>query len=186
MDECRVKPKQLTCIAVANGPGSYTGLRVGLAGAKGLCYAWKRPLLTLSSLHILAKAMQLQIADVKTSSPKVYVPMIDARRMEVFYAVYEEDEKNIKLLQAPVSSVLDDLFISSLPLHSHIFFGGDGAPKWQNICPLTDAGFIKIDTTDVAFALIAAEQADAAHWADLAYSEPLYAKAFFSPVKSSQ
>ena len=183
MQDFQVKPEQLTCIAVANGPGSYTGLRVGLAGAKGLCYAWKKPLLTISSLHLLAKAMHLQMADFYTALPKVYVPMIDARRMEVFYALYKEHQEDISLFFAPATSVLDESFVTSLPSQAHLIFGGDGASKWENICTLTNASFIKVDTTDIAFALIAAEQVDGAHWADLNYSEPFYAKAFYSPTK---
>jgi tRNA threonylcarbamoyladenosine biosynthesis protein TsaB len=185
LEDCNITPAQLTCIAVANGPGSYTGLRVALAGAKGLCYAWKKPLLTISSLHLLAKAMQLQMADFYTALPKVYVPMIDARRMEVFYALYEQHQADIALLLAPAASVLDETFLTSLPSQAHLFFGGDGAPKWENICTLTNVSFIKVDTTDIAFALIAAEQVDAANWADLIYSEPFYAKAFYSPTKIS-
>lgn len=185
MEECEVKPSQLACIAVANGPGSYTGLRVGLAGAKGLCYAWKKPLLTLSSLHLLAKTMQLQVTDFHTVLPKAFVPVIDARRMEVFYAVYKQEQEDIVLLHSPAASVLDESFLAILPLHTHLFFGGDGSSKWENICTLTNTSFIKMDTTDVAFALIAADQMNAGNWADLAYSEPFYAKAFYSPPKKS-
>jgi tRNA threonylcarbamoyladenosine biosynthesis protein TsaB len=185
MNDWDVTPAQLTCIAVANGPGSYTGLRVGLAGAKGLCYAWKKPLLTVSSLHLLAKTMQLQTADFNTALPKIYVPMIDARRMEVFYALYAQHDEEIKLILAPAASVLDDNFITTIPPVGHIFFGGDGAPKWEKICTMSDVNFLTIDTTDIAFGLLATEQAEAANWADLAYCEPLYAKAFYSLPKAA-
>ncbi|MCH5600314.1 tRNA (adenosine(37)-N6)-threonylcarbamoyltransferase complex dimerization subunit type 1 TsaB [Niabella ginsengisoli] len=87
--------KNLDAVAVSNGPGSYTGLRIGLASAKGFCYALKKPLICINTLQIMASA-------VKNKAKDLICPMIDARRMEVFTAVFN---KELELYQEPFARV---------------------------------------------------------------------------------
>src|SRR3954463_10682013 len=88
--------QSLDAIAVANGPGSYTGLRVGLATAKGLCYALNKPLILLNTLEVMAHAAIKETFNTRHSVADIlYCPMIDARRMEVFTGIYNEQIENI-------------------------------------------------------------------------------------------
>src|SRR5665647_1745116 len=97
---------KLNAIAVTAGPGSYTGLRVGMASAKGLCYALKIPLITINTLEVMALSSLKQIHDPSA----LYCPMIDARRMEVFTAVYDH---HLTEIIKPCSMILDCLLYTS-------------------------------------------------------------------------
>ena len=80
LKESNLQPKAIKAIAISAGPGSYTGLRIGVATAKGLCYGWDIPLIALPTLRILAEQVTYEFTDIE-----YIIPMIDARRMEVFY-----------------------------------------------------------------------------------------------------
>lgn len=116
-------------VAVTEGPGSYTGLRVGLAAAKGLCFALQKPLILVNSLDILADAMRAVTPEALATA--LWLPLIDARRMEVFAAVYDNHGAR---LEAPFAWILTaegfDRF-EGRPL----YLGGDGAAKSAPICP---------------------------------------------------
>ena len=86
LKESNLQPKAIKAIAISAGPGSYTGLRIGVATAKGLCYGWDIPLIALPTLRILAEQVSYEFTDIE-----YIIPMIDARRMEVFTAVYSHD-----------------------------------------------------------------------------------------------
>lgn len=163
----------LDAVAVSIGPGSYTGLRIGLASAKGLCYALNIPLIIVSTLKIIAAASRRNAAD--------YIcPMIDARRMEVFMAVYD---KNLDEINPPQSFILDDpRFISFLP-PGNILFCGNGSKKLQKIS--IDPQYIFDTTTSNATHLAELSQNCYINkqFADIAYTEPLYIKEFYSPAK---
>lgn len=163
----------LDAVAVSIGPGSYTGLRIGLASAKGLCYALNIPLIIVNTLKIIAAASRQNAAG--------YIcPMIDARRMEVFTAVYD---KNLEEINSPQSYIIDDpRFISFLPA-GNILFCGNGSKKLQKISP--DPRYI-FDTS-VSNASHLAELSQNCYvnkqFADIAYTEPLYIKEFYTPAK---
>jgi tRNA threonylcarbamoyladenosine biosynthesis protein TsaB len=183
LEELEIDKSEIICIAVANGPGSYTGLRVGLAAAKGLCYAWQLPLITLSSLFIMAKAMQdLTITNQNEFVENIaFVPMIDARRMEVFFALYSNIGLNTIIDPSPV--VIDGNFLVNELQNSILYFSGDGASKWQNLCLSENARFINLPHLEHAFAYCAFQAALKQEWADIAYSEPFYKKDFYTPIK---
>jgi tRNA threonylcarbamoyladenosine biosynthesis protein TsaB len=167
----------LSAVAVGNGPGSYTGLRVGLASAKGICFAASIPLITISSLEILAWAMKQCIEDAGTSY--LLCPMVDARRMEVFMALYDSD---MQCLQEPAAVVITpDLFDHLQP---PIYFGGNGAPKFMGITTRAQQHhFVEANLPYAqALASLSWRQYQHRHFADLAYSEPFYSKAFYSPA----
>jgi len=165
--------KDLDAIAVSHGPGSYTGIRVGLAAAKGLCYAAGKPLIVVSQLEILA---QDAISNGHIDNA-LYCPMIDARRMEVFAAVYDNE---LNELMPPSAVVLEtnsfDFFLNN---HS-IFFVGTGKEKWQRLHNNTNALFAETLNKGLAFATLSNKKFANNEVANLAYTAPLYIKAFYT------
>lgn len=181
-NETGLKSNQFRCIAVANGPGSYTGLRVGLAAAKGLGYAWKLPLCTLSSLKIMALATRNLVENGLGPDAEQYylAPLIDARRMEVFYALYQN--QGLTEIIPPGAMVLDSSFLMDILSDQHVYFSGDGATKWKSMCNSPNARFIELPETENAFAGLAWEHSAKSLYSNIAYAEPFYAKEFYSPI----
>jgi tRNA threonylcarbamoyladenosine biosynthesis protein TsaB len=168
------KLTDLDSVAVSSGPGSYTGLRVGLSTAKGLCYALNIPLITINTLELMAFS-------AKDQAIELISPMIDARRMEVFTAVYN---KNMQEIVAPQACILEkDLFSELLKKQSIIFFG-NGARKFKPLVQSPNADFPQIETNACHLADISYKFFEKRQFADLAYAEPFYLKGFFTPVKA--
>jgi tRNA threonylcarbamoyladenosine biosynthesis protein TsaB len=168
----------IAAVSVANGPGSYTGLRVGLASAKGLCYALQVPLITVGTLRLMAASA---IEQVKTADPgALFCPMIDARRMEVFTATYTGQLKEIT---PPAAIILpNDSFAAQLEQHT-VFFSGSGAAKWRNLCTHKNAFFDNINISATVFSRISLQLFENQQFTDIAYSEPAYIKAFYTTQK---
>lgn len=172
-----VRFADLSAVAVSNGPGSYTGLRVGLASAKGICFAQSLPLITLSSLEVLAEAMKRIISKTESEQHYLICPMIDARRMEVFMALYDEKMKSV--LQ-PSAAILEFGMFNAYK--QEIYFAGSGAAKWLNLCaaPLCK-GLQQPPDIPAALARLANSYFERHVFADLAYSVPFYCKDFYTP-----
>ena len=119
-------PKDLDAVAVTIGPGSYTGLRVGLATAKGLCYALKIPLINVGTLEMMVHHAISNGGFTKS----LFCPMIDARRMEVFTAIY--DDKMNEVLK-PHAKIIEPQTFAEILLQNKIVFFGNGSKKWENI-----------------------------------------------------
>ncbi len=169
----------LDAIAVSEGPGSYTGLRVSMASAKGLCYALDKPLITISTLKIMALAAQMEKGKEYTQA--FYCPLIDARRMEVFTALYNA---HLSEIEAASAKILDAHSFSELIDNQLIVFSGTGAPKFQAILNHPNALFSGVQHNASHLAILAKESFEKAAFANLAYAEPYYLKAFYSaPVK---
>ena len=159
-------------IAVTAGPGSYTGLRVGMSSAKGLCYALNKPLITINTLEVLTVA-----AIQQTNEPGkfLYCPMIDARRMEVFTAIFSS-KTTTKL--SPCAMILQqDSFINELEKNKIVFFGS-GAAKWKTLCDHPNASFTVVSNLPAAMAQLSYDHCTRNDFANLAYSEPFYLKEF--------
>lgn len=174
--------KDLHAISVSNGPGSYTGLRVGLAAAKGLCFAQNIPLLCLSTLEIMAEAAISAYRDeFGDPGDALFVPMIDARRMEVYTAAYTKDRVEL----SPPQALILELNSYSELLDAHkVHFFGNGAPKWQNIANHPQAAFISLlPGLAEAMCRLTGAYYDNAAFADVAYSEPFYIKSFHDTRK---
>jgi tRNA threonylcarbamoyladenosine biosynthesis protein TsaB len=167
---------QIDAIAISAGPGSYTGLRVGMSSAKGLCYALNKPLIALGTLEILAYAAIMETDTGNLNSNRIFCPMIDARRMEVFTALYNS---TLQPVLEPCALVInEDSFANSL-LKSQVLFFGNGAQKWKGICSHKNALFVSILNNTLAMNKLAYKKFNQNDFADLAYCEPLYLKEFF-------
>ena len=173
MKDAGYELNQLAAIAVTIGPGSYTGLRVGLSAAKGLSYALNIPLIRIGTLEMMAFAAKQEPVDL-------LCPMIDARRMEVFTAVYN---KNLQEIKSPCALIIDKpIFEDLLQAHSILFFGS-GSKKLQNTVNHPNARFKNIIFNASHMISLATDRFMTFQFADLAYVEPVYLKEFFSPSR---
>lgn len=164
---------ELSAVAVSKGPGSYTGLRIGVATAKGLCYGLNIPLMTMNTLTSLMYGAQQ-----KHDKELHFCPLLDARRMEVYTALYQFEN----MIHETAAIILnEDSFSEILDLQKVLFFG-DGALKFKEICNHKHAIF------DLTIEPSAANMIDHIHkkylakeFENLAYFEPYYLKEFYSP-----
>ncbi len=175
MLENKVAISELKAVAVSHGPGSYTGLRIGLATAKGLCYALNIPLITMSTLEIIASAVEL-IPQSEKEGYDLICPMIDARRMEIYFALYDLQFKSIF---PPTAVVLDKNFLSEWLEKNKILFLGNGSEKMNSVVQNDNIFLIKIDFIG-AIQMIkkSCQFYDNGVFADVVLSEPLYIKEF--------
>ena len=159
-------------IAVTAGPGSYTGLRVGMASAKGLCFALNKPLIAINTLEVLTTDALQQYDN---SADTLFCAMIDARRLEVFTAVYTN---NLVPVLLPCAMVLNEnSFVPQLQQHKMVFLGS-GMAKWQTLCQHTNASFAATVNLSAAMAYLSNNLYKKQAFANLAYSEPFYLKEF--------
>lgn len=172
MQQQGLELKSLTAVSVNYGPGSYTGLRVGLAAAKGLCFALDKPLILLNALDILAEQARLE-----GNEKKFIVPMIDARRTEVFCAVYDH---NAKCVQAPFNHLLTDGSFKNLSTSDDICFCGSGAAKFEAMHSFPSTCFMKVNDTLEALSGLGFRKLLMQDFADVINSEPFYLKEFFT------
>ena len=168
-----LKVSDLDAIAVSSGPGSYTGLRIGVSTAKGLCYASDMPLIAVSTLGAMAQAMKDKYPEAQLC------PMLDARRMEVYCALYSKSQAS-----PVVAKTIDqDSFAEELAQGPLLFFG-DGADKCQDVLTHTNAHFeLGVYTSAVNMIPLAQDKFQNQDFEDVAYFEPFYLKDFVAGVK---
>lgn len=178
MEEQQLSWKGIHAVSVNHGPGSYTGLRVGMAAAKGFCYAAGIPLIALSCTELIAfAAMDTPMA----TGAGLYCAMIDARRMEVFTAVYNSTFEEIV---APTAMILDEKSFSNELQTKTILFCGSGAKKFNMINTHEHARFNNHDHELKHHIQLATRYYRHRLFADIAYAEPLYGKSFYTKTKS--
>lgn len=168
----------IDAVAVTYGPGSYTGLRVGLATAKGICFALDKKLILVNTLEVMAQAMITHFETKGTGEhlSSLLCPMIDARRMEVFAAHYNSHLQEIK---APYAIVIDEHSYSHSEYPQPIIFSGSGHNKLKQVLLNKNVSFLECRHSAADLAKLALKSFASGHFADLAYSEPLYVKAFY-------
>ncbi len=171
LQQASVSMNDISAVAVTAGPGSYTGLRVGMASAKGLCYALNKPLVAINTLEVMTKAVQLQT----TQDDILFCPMIDARRMEVFTAIYNS---KLNVVMEPCALILDENSYASHLQKNKILFFGSGAAKWQAITVHPHISFAAVTCLPEAFAALSYYYYSNNVVADLAYIQPYYIKEF--------
>ncbi len=175
MDFIAEKELKLDAVAVSMGPGSYTGLRIGLSEAKGLCYALDIPLIGVNTLELMATRVMFSTDSVDPDS--ILVPMIDARRMEVYTAAYDF---GLAELIKPQPLILDenayaDILASGRP----VLFFGDGMEKSKAVIKADNAVFVEgVDPLAVDMIALAERNFARREFLDTAYSVPLYLKDF--------
>jgi tRNA threonylcarbamoyladenosine biosynthesis protein TsaB len=172
METAGIDLQLLNAVSVSAGPGSYTGLRVGMATAKGLCYALNIPLITINTLKMMAVAAQ-------NEEGEVFCPMIDARRMEVFAAFYG---KSLEEIIPPSNIILDENSFSEILKNERVVFFGNGSNKFKTLIKTQNARFAEVEANAKHLVTLSWAAFKQQLFANLAYSEPDYGKAFYSPA----
>jgi tRNA threonylcarbamoyladenosine biosynthesis protein TsaB len=180
LQECNLSIGQLDAIAVSMGPGSYTGLRIGISLAKGLCYGAGLPLIAVNTLESMCRGF-IQNLNPDRNTPnlsELFAPMIDARRMEVFTCLFDS---TLNVVQETQALVVDSDSFSDLMKDHTIHFFGSGADKLKNTIVHHNAQFTENFLVSSAFMASAAYELFIQHsFADLAYFEPFYLKDFIT------
>jgi len=173
-----IQAKEIDAVAVSIGPGSYTGLRIGLSTAKGLCYALNKPLIAIPTLKAIAhRAIITSTSAEIQAENSVLIPLIDARRMEAFTTFFSSNLTEI----APVQALLiDDNSFDDLH-DKKIFLFGDGAEKCKSLFAHKSGFFFpEVNPSATSICLLAEESFKQKEFANLAYSEPFYLKDFIA------
>lgn len=171
LDEAGITASELDAVAVSEGPGSYTGLRVGVSTAKGICFGAGKPLLGIDTLHILALQAEIPAERI--------VAMIDARRMEVYCATF--DTKGTKL-DGTEAKILDEDSFRELLDAGTVLFIGTGVEKFQAVCHHPNARFQSCHPLAAAMVAPALAQLQKKEFKDVAYFEPFYLKDFVAGI----
>ncbi len=174
LEEASLSFSDLDAIAVSKGPGSYTGLRIGVSAAKGLCFSLDLPLISVPTLQSMASQVLLK-------EDEVVIPVLDARRMEVYSSVFDDDFKEIRETKAEI--ITEDSF-SDYASFQKVYIVGSGAEKCQEILK---QGSFQFDTSIVPsareMATISFEKFQQNAFEDVAYFEPYYLKDFVMQTK---
>lgn len=167
----------LDAVAVSMGPGSYTGLRIGVSTAKGFCYAIDKPLIAVNTLHAMAAGM----INLTGDDSFLVCPMIDARRMEVYAAVFDHSLKELKATEAVI---IDEHSFEDLLKDHKILFAGDGAPKCKEVLSHQANAFFNDEFHPSArhMAPLTEQKYDRKKFENVAYFEPFYLKDFVAGI----
>ena len=187
MKKAGISYNQLDAVAVSMGPGSYTGLRIGVSTAKGICYAVSKPLIAIETLHAMAYGGSAVISTDAFSSVisterserrnLLLIPAIDARRMEVYAAIFDENVNKIKDTEAVI---IDGNSFADLKKDHHLYLFGDGADKCAELFANDDKITVIKDFYCSAKYMntIAQQKFNNKDFVDVAYFEPFYLKDF--------
>lgn len=168
LKESNTKIGNIDAVAVSKGPGSYTGLRIGVSAAKGFCFAFNKPLISVDTLTSLAKAIQIESGYI--------IPMLDARRMEVYAAVFN---KNYERNRAIKAEVIHENSFSEYLKKDKVYFLGDGAKKCKEIIQHKNAIFIDGKFPSAKeMAVLSFTKYKKSDIENVAYFEPFYLKDF--------
>ncbi len=172
MQRAKVSLTDLDAVAVSMGPGSYTGLRIGLSTAKGICYSLDKPLIAVDTLRSLGKALADKDGNKADS---LYCPMIDARRMEVYTSFFNHEMQEVSQKQALIleDGIFGKLFEEGI---GRLVFGGDGAHKTSSISIDGKTFVSDIQCSAAHIAPLAYESYCNGEFQDVAYSTPFYLK----------
>jgi len=176
LEGAEISLKDIEAVSLGKGPGSYTGLRIGAASAKGFCYGLKVPLIAVNSLETMIEPFLGQNYDV-------IIPLIDARRMEVYCAVF--DGNSGEMLTETEAKILDEQSFKELE-GKKILFVGDGAKKAQEILQISGADFNENVYPSAKYLIKkAVEKFNRQDFEDVVYFEPFYLKDFHGVKKKS-
>ena len=165
---------KIDAVAVSSGPGSYTGLRIGVATAKGLAFGYDAPLIAVPTLELLAYTVK---SSVEVEKDALICPMIDARRMEVYSQLFDSEAKEAGETQAEI--ITEDSYKELLQTGKKVYFAGDGSAKCSGVITSENAVFVDSIEPDAAnMAELAERRLRNGEFVDVAYFEPFYLKDF--------
>ena len=178
MEEAKINYPQLDAVAVSQGPGSYTGLRIGVSTAKGICYAADLPLMSIDTLEAMAYGMKDKLGS-QIGPDDLLIPMIDARRMEVYASIFDA---NLNRINDTAALVIDENSFEDLRKDHRLWLFGDGAPKLSKLFEnQPNINIIDGFKPSAAYMKVLAEQALLKQqFVDVAYFEPFYLKDFIA------
>lgn len=179
--ELRKKHITLDAVAVSCGPGSYTGLRIGVSEAKGLCYGLDIPLIAISTLKIMAQGI---LSDNNIDKDSILCPMIDARRMEVYDVLLN---KNLDELRPVSADIIDENSFSEVLKDNNIIFFGNGAAKCKEVLPKENTRFLEnVYPKASDMVKLANDAYNKKDFVDVAYFEPFYLKEFVATTPKNK
>lgn len=181
LDFLKGKGIRLDAVAVSSGPGSYTGLRIGVSEAKGLCYGLGIPLIAVDTLKVMATTV---LSKGLVGTGDLLCPMIDARRMEVYAEIYDAQ---LEVVRPVAADIVDETSYGEFLSKGKVWFFGNGAFKCQDSLPSANAGFLAgIYPTAAEMAKLAVEAYRNKAFADAAYYEPFYLKEFVATTPKNK
>jgi len=176
LDNSNLEFKNLTAIAISKGPGSYTGLRIGVSSAKGLCFALDIPLISVLTLESLAHATEVESGYI--------IPLLDARRQEVYTAIFNSDYKKVK---ETYNYILDENSFMEYLATKKVTFLGDGATKTKEIIQHPNAVFLEgFYPSAKEMVTLSYQKYLKSDFEDVAYFEPFYLKDFYVTVSKKK
>ena len=168
LEEVAISKDKIDAIAVSKGPGSYTGLRIGVSAAKGLSFALNKPLISIDTLTSLSYAVSI--------NKGVIVPMLDARRMEVYAAIFDKEHQKIREIKA---EIIDNTSFAEELERGEVYFLGDGAQKCKETITHKNAVFVDGKfPSSIEMAELSYQKYNNSNFEDVAYFEPFYLKDF--------
>lgn len=179
LKEQGVDAGQLDAVAVSRGPGSYTGLRIGVSMAKGLCFGAGKPLIAVDTLQALARSVSERLQE-----DALYCPMLDARRMEVYTALFDRENRTVSGTKA---EILDEHSFADILTKGKVYFFGNGSGKLRPLLTSSNACYPEDTETSAAhLAEIAEQKFRKKQFEDTAYFEPFYLKDFIATTPKNK
>jgi tRNA threonylcarbamoyladenosine biosynthesis protein TsaB len=176
--EAGIKPSDLEAVAVSKGPGSYTGLRIGVSAAKGIAFGASVPLIGVTTTRAMFTGMHEKLGE--TGRDLLFCPVLDARRMEVYYAIYDSDGRTLSDIKA---EVINEESFSAIAGKNRLIIFGDGAMKLKTVVKSANIAFDENFSMSAAHLLKPAYEALRKNkFEDVAYFEPMYLKDFIATV----
>ena len=180
--EAKTSLALLDAIAVSKGPGSYTGLRIGVSTAKGLCFALDKPLIAVPTLQSLTNAFISKTLNFKLQTSNLFCPMLDARRMEVYCAVYDSELNEVEPTSA---KIIEKNSFEKILESNRIYFFGSGAMKCKTIITNPNAVFVEdIFASATSMIPLSEKLFKEKKFENAAYFEPFYLKDFVAGTGS--
>jgi tRNA threonylcarbamoyladenosine biosynthesis protein TsaB len=185
LKQADLKLSDIDAVAVSKGPGSYTGLRIGVSTAKGLCYSLDKPLIAINTLQHTALSVIANFRFKILNQKSLFCPMLDARRMEVYCAVFDLEGNEIK---STAAEIIDENSFSDLLKDHSIYFFGDGASKCKEALSKNANAFFIDEIVPSAKNMIVLSEMAFKHeqFEDVAYFEPFYLKDFVAGKKKGE
>ena len=189
LQQAKITISEIDAVAVSKGPGSYTGLRIGISTAKGLCYSLDKPLIAVDTLKYLSLAVASSNFNSSLSAseelPTLFCPMLDARRMEVYCAIYNAEGNTVHGISA---EIIDEHSFSDILNANQLVFFGDGSAKCKEVFSTNKNAFFIDDIVPSAKDMIGLSEYafNTNQFEDVAYFEPFYLKDFVAGKKKAE